>query len=372
LFVAAGLDRSAFVEDPEPRVLPTSFADVRKAWRRDDGLRVEAAFLEGQPVSFRAFEEEYADVAAYEPARSAPGGSGPVQVLRAALLVAAAVLAFRSLRSGRGDRVGTFRLAVAIFALVFAVTLLTGNHSAALGAEGRLLLRGMARGLLVAVQYAVFYLAIESHVRRIWPETLISWTRLLNGRFTDPLVAFNVLAGSALGVGAALALYVGRVSNGWLRGTESYPLIVRDRTLEVLHGPPQSLGALLEIVAYYADYGLAFVLGLVLFRFLLGGPWLAAIAMGVVQVVVWSLMVPEPTVLSIALLAAVAVAALYAAIRVGLLALMFGLFTFRLLTVFPLRTDLDHWFGGATIFAVGVTGGTVALSAWLSVRPRRG
>jgi hypothetical protein len=33
-------------------------------------------------------------------------------------------------------------------------------------------------------------------VRRRWPATLVSWSRLLAGRFRDPLVGRDVLAGS--------------------------------------------------------------------------------------------------------------------------------------------------------------------------------
>ena len=43
------------------------------------------------------------------------------------------------------------------------------------------------------------YLALEPFVRRRWPEAMISWTRLLGGRFADPLVARDILIGCAAG-----------------------------------------------------------------------------------------------------------------------------------------------------------------------------
>ncbi len=39
------------------------------------------------------------------------------------------------------------------------------------------------------------YIAIEPIVRRSWPELLFSWSRLLSGRFRDPLVGRDLLAG---------------------------------------------------------------------------------------------------------------------------------------------------------------------------------
>jgi hypothetical protein len=42
------------------------------------------------------------------------------------------------------------------------------------------------------------YLAIEPYVRKHWPDSLISWTRLRAGRPRDPLVASHVLIGFAM------------------------------------------------------------------------------------------------------------------------------------------------------------------------------
>jgi len=48
------------------------------------------------------------------------------------------------------------------------------------------------------------YMAVEPYARRSWPKLMVSWQRLLSGRFRDPLVGRDVLlgglAGSAVGV----------------------------------------------------------------------------------------------------------------------------------------------------------------------------
>ncbi|MGA8577997.1 MAG: hypothetical protein WB579_04915, partial [Bryobacteraceae bacterium] len=45
---------------------------------------------------------------------------------------------------------------------------------------------------------------LEPYLRRRWPQSLISWARLLAGDARDPLVAGHILAGTALGVGFTL------------------------------------------------------------------------------------------------------------------------------------------------------------------------
>ena len=61
---------------------------------------------------------------------------------------------------------------------------------------------------IIAVSTALFisgttwmlYLALEPWVRRRWPQTIISWSRLLSGQFRDPLVGRDILFGVMLGV----------------------------------------------------------------------------------------------------------------------------------------------------------------------------
>ena len=42
------------------------------------------------------------------------------------------------------------------------------------------------------------YVACEPYVRRLWPEALVSWTRVLAGRVRDPLVGRDVLVGCTI------------------------------------------------------------------------------------------------------------------------------------------------------------------------------
>ena len=53
------------------------------------------------------------------------------------------------------------------------------------------------------------YLALEPWVRRYWPQTMITWSRVVAGQWTDPLVGRDLLFGTFFGIVYALmiALY---------------------------------------------------------------------------------------------------------------------------------------------------------------------
>jgi hypothetical protein len=57
--------------------------------------------------------------------------------------------------------------------------------------------KALSWALLVAAAFGVLYLGVEPHVRRHWPDSLISWSHLQRGRITDRLVCSHVLAGIA-------------------------------------------------------------------------------------------------------------------------------------------------------------------------------
>ncbi len=59
-------------------------------------------------------------------------------------------------------------------------------------------------GLLsIPLQYGLFawlaYVGFEPQIRRVWPHLLVTSTRLLSGRWRDPLVGRAVLAGIVVG-----------------------------------------------------------------------------------------------------------------------------------------------------------------------------
>ncbi len=111
-------------------------------------------------------------------------------------------VALRNVRRGRGDRRGALRLALYLGATRFLWFL--GAHHLASTAEFDLFMSHLAYAMQRVGLAYVFYLAVEPYARRLWPRILVSWVRILDGGFRDPLVGRDLLVGAAAGrIGSA-------------------------------------------------------------------------------------------------------------------------------------------------------------------------
>src|SRR5439155_7953874 len=68
------------------------------------------------------------------------------------------------------------------------------------------------------------YIALEPHLRRIWPETMIGWSRLLAGSFRDPRVGRDVLAGVLVAIGDGLILALHTMLRRWSGRPPQFPV----------------------------------------------------------------------------------------------------------------------------------------------------
>ena len=156
------------------------------------------------------------------------------------------------------------------------------------------------------------YLAFEPHVRRLWPRTLITWTRVMSRRLNDPLVGrdllLGILAGTLMAVASLLIIMLHE------RSPDDAAVI------PALHSLRSSRLFASRVVFLILD-SLQFSLGsffmLVLFRIVLRRTWLAVFSLLLLNVLLtaWSW---TPT----ALFYAIAIAGLFCfvVLRVGLLA----------------------------------------------------
>jgi hypothetical protein len=109
------------------------------------------------------------------------------------------VLARRNHRTGRGDRRGAVRLAFFVFCVQMVLWVCRGHHVLGIDELGLFGL-AVAGALFFAGLTWLLYLSLEPYVRKHWPQTLISWTRLLSGRVRDPLVGRDLFWGVLLGL----------------------------------------------------------------------------------------------------------------------------------------------------------------------------
>ena len=295
--------------------------------------------MHGLPVWFRARD------------RSAPADdSGKVDMdyfglfLILAVLLLAVVLARRHLRVGRVDRDGARRIAAFVaFGQLFPFFLRKP------GTPDVVYLFVTVASFFTIASW-VFYLALEPLVRRRWPDTLVSWTRLLRGRLLDPLVGRDVLLGVLGGVGVTLVGQAGRLAQGaaaarWPGG----PGVLGGRW-SFLAGPIGSLSFnLLEC--------LFVLLVLALFRRLLRKTWIA------LAVTLALLIVPGHFGSLADLVSRLLVWGLLwgLLIRPGLLAGVVAKSVRTLLGLTLMTTHLGAWYADQAIFGIVAT---LALAAW--------
>ena len=121
-------------------------------------------------------------------------------VLNLLAIFVAGFLAWHNFRTGRGDYRGARRLALFILALGLADWLLGEKHSAVLSDEVASLYVWIARVILTATIAWLCYFAVEPYVRKFWPQIMITWSRVLRGKFRDPLLGRDILIGGTCGI----------------------------------------------------------------------------------------------------------------------------------------------------------------------------
>jgi hypothetical protein len=201
-----GFDVDTLQGVDDKRLPPPDASDQFKVWKglwpnTTNEFYVEAAAYSGKPVYFEVFTAaQFAS--GFSPVSvqslNLSWFANPAGTLYALLLASGAVLGWRNFRLGRSDRRGAFRLAFCIFCSALLITLFIAHHTTS-SAELCVIEMGLAQACVMSLVSWMWYTALEPFVRRLWPQMLVSWTRLLDGRFRDPLVGRDLLVGVAIG-----------------------------------------------------------------------------------------------------------------------------------------------------------------------------
>src|SRR5262249_47668439 len=86
-------------------------------------------------------------------------------------------------------------------------------HHLASDAEQSLIGSALASAAYVCLEYWIIYLALEPWVRRYWPQTMITWSRVVAGKWTDPVVGRDLLFGTLFGIVYVLLLTLYEYAN---------------------------------------------------------------------------------------------------------------------------------------------------------------
>jgi serine/threonine-protein kinase len=344
-FAEAKLDWSR-AKETTPSFAPPFFAERQFAWESPppDGagepLRVEAATHNSQVAYFKVYHGVWEQPDSLR--HPLEIGPGPFHYIYAGLffltIFGAAVLARQNLRLGLGDMTGATRLALFLFACHLVCMALVADHVPSFRDEATWLMKAIGFAALWSGLCWLVYYALEPYVRRYWPWRMISWNRLLVGRFRDPMVGRDVLIGAVLGTFMALALQLGVIVPPLFGYASPVPLVTWPTAYTNV---PFHL--LMEIPVAIRD-ALQWYFVLFLFVLLVRRTWLAAALVFALHLAFNLTQEPEVNLFWATAMGAAVLASLYVTLRYGLLAYTVGLFFCYFLYQVPLTLDPSSWF----------------------------
>lgn len=353
LLLAAGLDPAKF-KSVDPQWFPLAWGDTRAAWvgawpqRPDIPLRIEAAAYRGKPIYFDLISPWNKPGRVEEFKRTRQNQISQVfsLVVIGVIILGGLWTSARNIRMGRGDFPGALRLAIYIFLVRLAIEALLAHHVSTT-VEYVLAILAVSVGLFFAGLTWILYVALEPYIRRYWPNTIISWVRMLKGQFRDPVLGRDVLVGTLIGVSTAVFEHLQPVAEAALGLAPSRPTDFTPYTLEGLRG---SLAAILYLSTQSLTSALLIFFVFFLLRRILRKSWLASIvvallfsltALGAQHLFTEALFTVSFNFIILLIL-----------LRFGLVALAAFFFAVQLVSNMPITTPLSAWYAQGGILAV--------------------
>jgi len=247
----------------------------------------------------------------------------------------------------RADRLGALLVGLTVFATGFAFWALS-THFIVSASMADLAMTAFAQSLAKGTAYMVLYLALEPVLRLRWPHSLITWNRVLAGRWSDPQVGSHILMGLALGIGLRIFSLGGDVT------------MIRDESLDtfsglyLLTGTRYWMAGIFSRILEALGSGLYIFFGLFGLRMLLRKDWIAAIAGGILVAAFQSDLVnslnwqAELTVYIVMITALV-----FAMLRFGLVVCVTAIFALNCANGITLGTNWTAWYAPTGFATIG-------------------
>jgi serine/threonine-protein kinase len=356
VFAEAGLEFSRFSATAPVWNSPVS-SDARFAWQGTQPaepkvpLVILAATRRGRLVHFRVMApwDKPEETGTEPPSTTGRRNRIALGVLFLIAMCGAAYLAQRNFRLGRGDTKGAARLAMFLFCVGVLDWLLSAHHVSDIAEEMLMLVRGLREAIFGGAIAWILYVALEPYFRRHWPQLIISSTRLLSGRFWDPLVGRDLLIGSVFGALLSASACANQAVPYWLDIRGETP---QNPDLFGALGPPNHfldsivsvfLGAIIGVLGIFAL--------LLVLRVILRKQWLALLVLGVCLVL--PSLSTENAALEAPLILLNTCAVLFVVWRYGILAMVMAQF-FTNWSRAIISVNPQHWYAVYSWMALGL------------------
>jgi hypothetical protein len=359
LLAATGSNLSA-LQPALPEALPFPAVDHDQAWTgtlsQPGGvpIRVVAASLRGKPVllEIRGPWEDWTQIKNTQTWLTQAFFPAVWFGIILVLLIFGIYLARRNIRMKRSDARSAFRVSIFSFVTLAAASALWAHHAYNSFGDFMWWIRaGLAFFLFDAVVIWVSYMAMEPAMRRRWAKLLISWSRLMSGRFRDPLVGRDILIGAVAGAAAAIPVFLFKAFPAWMFLPGAWTAHIE---LNSLLGLPQQLGTVLYIIGLTAFYGVGWMFAMVFSYIVVRKTWLVAVVFAFFGTS--NLLVGYSESLSAQILSGLVFSGL-----IGLLLLLLGFlpaamsyFVYNILVRMPLRLDIPGWAASGSVLTLTI------------------
>ncbi len=356
LFQAAGVDASTLQPD-EPQWNQLQSADTRLAWKgqwpgTQVPLHIEAGSFRGKPVYFQMngkWTTQWRQTGP-DPPLSSQLPSLSMAAIALLAITASPWVAYKNIAAKRSNLRGATRLAGFVFLSHVALWLCRVHIAPTSDMIGVFLLE-LSAASFYGVACWMVYMAVEPYVRKRWPQCLISWTSILEGKWRDPIVGRDVMMG--LAAGAALPL-VNSVLQALDVNSGAPPI---EGSLTVLKGLRPTLAMFMAQIPRGVTHAMLFIFVVFLLRVLLRNQWAAGVAFAIVFSVInargnW-----------IVYLIAFGIGSVFAflMLRFGLLTMAVEVFSYTLIQNAVYLGDSQSWY---FLYPLLVQGAIVLLALW--------
>ena len=350
LFSLAGLTQTEF-KPVTPEWTPGGYSDERAAWEGplpgwpEQRLRIEAAAYRGRPVLFKVVYPwtQPTQMRETPPSRGTKWARAIIAAAVVIVLGAAVLVARHNLRKQRGDRRGAFRIAAVIFGCSMLGWITGATHFAEVNEEVGRLFTALGEALFAAGMLWLLYLALEPYVRKFWPTTLVSWSRLVAGNVLDPQVGRDVLIGTLFGVAV---IFLGRIDVA-LRPLLGLPVLPPQvPNLIWFEGMRETIATVAQLVFAAVFNSLWITFGLVAVNLIVRRVWITAFVMTAFLMIttVGDIAESPPAWFSTIIALAVVLAIVFVVFRFGLLSAITMFFVNFVLGNAVLTVDASKWF----------------------------